>query len=273
MIVTLSVKNEENPGWFRYIFSDKMILEEKHFKNIKLLNISVKSRKNKIKWKKIARIFKNKKINILCNDNIIIPENFALKRFYSANFQKRLCQNAAINILKLARADPNKISISLIDKYGQYSENLDYLVRFSNKVSVITSNESLYTKKQAEIMRDYGASIVVSDKLDWLFSSCIVLAPDRIEKLLPIKKNCFIFTGEKSQFTNSVNIYYKYKVKVPYSYEKLKPDGIDSEDFLSAVFDEYNFKDMERLIPEQCLTGAEALNIYEVAARIKKQAI
>lgn len=269
MIVTVTAECINDINFFKYLFLDKLIVEEKKLGEISVVNILVKSKRGKIKWKKIAKLLGKKEFKLLFPNQLPIMTKLGIKRFSSINLQKRLCKNAVLEVLNKAKLNPNKLRISLIDETGEHYELLRKIIKFSSQIDVITLNERLYLEKQMDLMDEFGASVMVTKNKDWLFKSDIVVAPEPINEPLPIKKESVVFSSEINKYLNCLNAYYEYKVEIPLKYKKLKPQNVSVEYFLSALFDEYNLSDLPMLRPKKCLSKCGLESIEDVAKKIK----
>lgn len=272
MIVVLTVKKSKEEKIFKrilsFILGNKITFEKKSLRSIKILYVSVTEQNKKVPWKKISKILKNKTCDILCNENIQVPSSYDFFRYNSTSLQEEFCKNAVINGLKSSKIDPDKLIVTLFDPIGKHSEILKKLILFSNQVFVITYNQKKYLKFQEKIMNEYGASIVVSDDLNWLFKSQVVLAPSKITIGLPTGQNCLIFTSEKSSVPLKGIIYHDYKIDVPKVFENMIPTDLNPEYFLSAVYDKYNVYQLSKLIPVVCLSEKREVPIEKVSKEL-----
>ena len=272
MIITLTKDIVKNIGFLKYIFMEKIELEEKNIKNkVKLLNIKIKTRNGKINWKKINKFFKNSNVEVLCSEDIEIPDNLNFKKFYSSKYKKRLCINAALETLKLADINANYIKILFIDKYGEYAKEVHKFIRYSNQVGVLTNNKALYEKEENDIMKQYGASLFITENKKFVSNYNFIICPDIPEKNFFIEKDSYIFTSEKSEFMSGEKMFFDYEVKVPNIYNKFKPRGISDIDFLEAIFYENEFEDLKNMVPKRCRSSYKSVKLQELSRKIKDQ--
>ena len=83
MTITLTKDTVKNVSFLKYIFMEKIELEEKNIKDkVKLLNVKIKTRNDKINWKKINKFFKNSNVEVLCSEDIEIPDNLNFKKLH-----------------------------------------------------------------------------------------------------------------------------------------------------------------------------------------------
>lgn len=272
MTITLTKETAKNVSFLKYIFMEKIEFEEKNIKDkVKLLNIKIKTRNDKIKWKKINRFFKNSNVEVLCSEDIEIPDNLNLKKFYSSKYKKRLCINAALETLKLANINANDVKILLIDKYGEYTKEVHKFIRYSNQVGVLTDDKEIYEKEEQSIMKQYGASLFITENKKFVSNYNFIISPDAPEKFFPIEKDSYIFTSENNEFLNREKAFFDYEVKVPNIYNKFKPKGISDIDFLEAIFYEYEFEDLKNIVPKRCRSSYKNVRLQELAWEIKDQ--
>ena len=270
MIVTLSRENAKKINWLKYLFINKISKEAQNVPDhIQLLNIYFKTKNGKINWKKVSKIFNNEKLELLCSRDVPIPNNINIKRFESNRYQSRLCINAALEILKKACIDANKLRIFFIDKDGHYAGEIHKFIRYSNRIGVFTRNEYIYTEEQASIFRSYGASIIfIAENLNKVKDYNFIICPEGIETYLPIDKASVCFAGAKSSSSIGTNIWYKYYIRVPSIYEKFKPREIPTEDFLEALFYEEEDR-LSKLTPEKCESSQGKFLINDIVQKVK----
>lgn len=272
MIITLTKYMVKNVSWLKYIFMEKIELEEKNIKDkVNLLNIKIKTRNGKINWKKINKLFRNEKVDVLCSEDIEIRENLNLKKFYSSKLKKRLCINAALEVLKLADVKANDLKIIFIDKYGEYSKDVHKFIKYSNQVGVLTENKKIYEKEERFIMEQYGATLFITENAKFVSEYNFIICPDVPEKIFPIEKNSYIFTSEKSEFSSGEKVFFDYEVRIPNIYNKFKPKKISDMDFLEALFYEYEFEGLKNIVPKRCRSNYKSVKLQELAKKIKDQ--
>ena len=270
MIITLTKEIVKNVSFLKYIFMKKIGIERENIKDkVNLLNIKIKNRSGKVNWKKVNKLFKNGPVDVLCSKDIEIPENLNFKKFQSTKYRKRLCINAALETLKLSNINANDVKILLIDKDGQYAKEVHKFIKYSNQVGVLTDNRELYEKEESNIMSQYGASLFITENVNFISKYNFIVCPEILEDLIPLKKESIFFTSGESEFLNGKNVFFDYEVKVPKIYYKFKPEEISCLDFLEAIFYEYEFKDLKSAVPMKCKSNYKNVKLQELAKGYK----
>ena len=272
MIITLTKDIVKNVSWLKYIFMEKINLEEKNIKNkVNLLNVKIKTRNGKINWKKVAKFFNNKCVNILFGEDIKVPQNLNFKKFHSLKYQRRLCINAALDVLKSANIDANKVKILIIDELGEYSNDIHKFVRFSNQMGVFTKNKKAYAIEEDSLMEQYGASLFITENKNFISKYNLIICPQKLGYLECCNNRSIFFTTEENKCLNRSMFFYNYEVKLPRIYRKFKPSLVSDKDFSEAIFFEYEFEDLKNMVPVSCKSFCESVNLRDLAIKIKEQ--
>ena len=106
-------------------------------------------------------------------------------------FSKRLCLNAAIELLSLSGIPFPCQSLGIIDPAFQYAELAEHAVRHLTQVRILTDKLAAAEKFSQKMMAEYGASVMIgSDEailspLALIFSPCGILPTLSVPVILP----------------------------------------------------------------------------------------
>ncbi len=269
-LLTLKDINEKNPikHFLLSKFSKSIFTEEKEKDHIQFRYINIMKKNQKIPWNKVNKLLQNSKSDILCADNISLPDELEEKKYEPILFKKILCQNAAIETLKKANISDTSLKVSLLDFDGSCYEFLKRLVPFSNQIRVITKNVAVYTSQAELLMEQFGVSILISDSLSWISPCNVIIAPNKITTHLPITSKCVVFTGSKNSVPVKGIVCNSYSLDTPDEYIDLIPNQIDNKSFLGLIMEKYNIEHLKFSIPNLCLSDGVAYTIDNISRYI-----
>ncbi len=131
-----------------------------------------------------------------------------------------------------------KSSLTVFDSEGAYVDVIDKAVKLFAKIELYTQRPDLYEQVSARLLDRYGATLIVRDSFSGKApKSTVILCPDEV----PF---CNFFQG--IIFTLCDNIppcscaIIGEGIDLPPVYELLRPHGIDSMSFASALFEKNN---------------------------------
>jgi len=270
MIITVTASTQKSVSWLKYIFMKKIDFEEKNIKNkVNLLNIKVKTKNGKINWEKLAKLFGNNNVEILCSEKINIPDNLNLKKFRSSEYRRRLSVNTALEVLKLSRIKANSIKILFIDSCGKYVKDIHNFLKFSNQICVFTENKRVYEREENNIMKQYGASLLITDNIKLSSNYNFIISPEIFKNFFIIEKESYVFTSGRSNFWGGEKVIFDYEVQIPQEYKKYKPQEISDNEFLEAIFYEQEFEDLKNIVPKRCRLHNKNILLQELAKEIR----
>ncbi len=177
-----------------------------------------------------------KRITAGLSDGLIFPKGFkndsGIKVWSPSYFKDILLFNTALSQIEKSVFNPAETLITLIDKKGVLHTEISRLVPFSGELKVITDNVRAYERESERIMKEYGLSLFVSDKLSVIPERGIIIS--RHSDIIPVYFKGLLITDEKRLFPFA-RVLSGEGIKAQEFYERLCPDGIDMTDFLSAL--------------------------------------
>ncbi len=177
-----------------------------------------------------------KRITAGLTDGLIFPKNFindsGIKTWSPSYFKDILLFNTAVSQIEKSVFNPAETLITLIDKRGVLHTEISRLVPFSGELKVITDNVRAYERESERIMKEYGLSLFISDKLSVIPERGIIIS--RHSDVIPVYFKGLLITDEKRLFPFA-RVLSGEGIKAQENYERLCPEGIDMTDFLSAL--------------------------------------
>lgn len=208
------------------ILSERVLLPENEY----FYKLKVPVHKGSIPAERLKRITAG------LADGLIFPKGFVnnsgIREYTSSCFRDILLFNTAVSAVEQSVFNPAETLITLIDKKGVLCTEISRLVPFAGELKVITDNVRAYSREAERIMKEYGLSLFVSDRLSSIPERGIVIS--RHSDIIPVYFKGLIITDEKRLFPFA-RVLSGEGIKAKGSYEKLCPDGIDITEFLSAL--------------------------------------
>lgn len=268
IIFCLNIIEEKKLGLFSslkniFFFNNKLTVYYKKIHDLEIGYIDVYLRHKKIPWNKILNILGSNK-GIICSENIKIPNNLGIYRYYSNKLNSSLCKKVALNVLKNAKPLKGKLRFILYDPKGIHLNFLKYIIDFFRDIIVVSDNCNVYLNLQKKVLTKFGASILLTENRDWTRKGDFIVAPDKIEEVLQIAPHTVIFTGEKSLYSLGGKVFDRYDLSDFTYYDDLIPYKIDKSYFFNVLFDvcqEKVFKDMNI---KNCFCDNKRYSIYDI---------
>lgn len=226
----------------RFFFKEKIISEKVNLpENEYFYKLKVPVHKGVIPEERLKRITEG------LTDGLIFPGSFnnysGIKTWSPSYFKDIMLFNTAVSQIEKSVFNPAETLITLIDKRGVLHTEISRLVPFSGELKVITDNVRAYEREAERIMREYGLSLFVSDKLSLIPERGIIIS--RRSDIIPVYFKGLLITGEKRLFPFA-RVLSGEGIKERGSYGRLCPEGIDMTDFLSALCEVCFAKELRR---------------------------
>lgn len=216
---------------------------------ITVVNILCVSCNGSVPFKKLAKILGVQKRNIVCSEDIALPQELGFKRYVPQALYMRLAENAAVSYLM--KEQGSEKNVGLYDLTGRHCDSLSFLLPYCKNIYVVTENLSLYMELSAKLLEEYGAPITITKNPGKLYDCDVVIAPQKIKKALPLKTGARLYTGFAPAVNQSGVVYKSFKTVLPEIYQKLKPEGIDSTYFAAVLYEAERQFSLGSLVPEE----------------------
>lgn len=169
-------------------------------------------------------------------DGLIFPHMYSyegeIRQYRSSYFRDIILFNSAISQLEKSVFDPTETLITVIDRKGTLHTEIHRLIKFAGELKVITDNVRAYESEALKIMREYGLSLLISNKLSAIPERGIIIS--KYSDSVPVYFKGLLITGEK-RLLPFARILIGEGVRSSGVYENLCPEGINMTDFLSAL--------------------------------------
>lgn len=231
-------------------FRNKIFLELKSAEGVDIKHIKYIHRHGKIQWDKIRKLSGDEAKRILAKEDLPLPENSGLGRFYCLELKSRLCLNMAIEVLKNLRDFKGGFKVAIFDTDGRIADGAGALLRFTENLTVVTRMTGMYNAEAERLMQESGAVLSVSRRMKSLSDAQLIIVPQKLETQLPVEKSAVILTVAPPAVSQRCGVYYKYYFNLSEELIKLLPEGFDAEYLASALYTLCGRYDLGSLVPQ-----------------------
>ncbi|MBQ7385527.1 MAG: hypothetical protein IJW04_03350 [Ruminococcus sp.] len=228
----------------------KIYTELKTSGGIQVKYIKCIHRRGKIPYEKIRRISENQSDCLLTKEDLILPQESKLRRFYSAELSERLCLNMTIAVLKELKASSDNIKVAVFDPEARIADGVGAILKFTQNLTVVTRMTGVYGAEAERIMNESGAVLNVSRRMKSLENAKLVVAPYKLKTQLPLGKDAVILTVAPSAVSQKGTVYYRYYFTLSEDLKSLLPQGFDAEYFSSALYSLLGRFDLGSIVPQ-----------------------
>lgn len=168
---------------------------------------------------------------IVAPREMTLPDKANLQRFLPGISNGFFIFNTALEMIKKVSPEPEKISVTLIDRNAVMCSKISALLPFASPVRIVTSRPERYTSVCREIYEEYGASLIVRNFYEPSSKKDIVICCDGASN------NAM---NEAAVFSFKRGVYGKIRFlgnEIPLAevHKEIVPDNIRSTDFAAAV--------------------------------------
>ncbi|MBQ4626591.1 MAG: hypothetical protein IJB45_04990 [Clostridia bacterium] len=236
MFVVLRIINaEENriKRKQRKIIAASQVVPHSTDKGLPFFTLDVLEDKKGINWAAVCEKCGRYSSRIIAPRTVTLPEINNLRRFVSRSTVSSLIFNTAVRYIEKAKLPPDKISITLTDRYAVMASRVCRLLPFASLVRVITTRPERYASACVKAMEDFGATLIIRPSYEPLSGCDIVICCDSV--VTPAMENAVIFTDErksggKIRFCGS-------GLELLPVHKEIIPENISSVDFAGALFE------------------------------------
>lgn len=249
MLATVECK--ETPVGFRHFLSDIFRPAEIEMNRLcppggdAFYRVRVPLYRGEIPTRETAEKLKRLKGSVIFDINFPCDENTRCLEFHPTVLPSLLLFNTFTDYISLMKFPPVSSSLTVFDSKGLYAERIERTVPFFSKIHIFTKETALYKKEAERLFDSYGISLILSDRPDGKPpSTTAVLCADDV----PF---CDFYGGilftSKSNPPPSKCLVTGDGICLPEEYELLRPSGIGSMLFASALYEKCNVKKLGEL--------------------------
>lgn len=256
MLTALNIEDYTRRGAGR-IFSllrrNRIRVEHRYCDAVAVKSIVYERRRERMSWTAIDRFLKDRRTQLLCPPELTLPAGSGLKRFVSGELNRRLCENAALWLLRELRGE--RPSVVLVDSTGDRAQLCACLLDYTDRVRVITDSPRVYLNEADRLLEEKGAALRVSSGSARITDAQIIIAPDRLTRPLGCDPGALIFSGEAPAHPQPAPVIDEYLIDLPEKYRSLCPDYLEPMYFASALYTLAGAHELGSTVFTRCCDG------------------
>lgn len=190
--------------------------------------------RGKIGWNTIDRFVKAQRNRVLCEESLDLTDGSGYKRFVSTELSRRMCENAALFLLRMT--DCRGIKVVLIDHSGDSVGLCDCLTDYCDPLYVVSKATEIYSAQAEYLLNEKGAALRICRCEDCLRDADLIIAPEALDSTLCCPPDSLVLTGERPKAPQEALTIHEYFFDLPSKYRDLCPLFLDEMYFASALF-------------------------------------
>lgn len=278
MIVTLLVEKRKNRNIAEFLSSlfvpFKISSRVRKQYHVSVLQIRYQLMRGKINFGWLYPCLSGKDLMVLCDKNTDLSST-KLTRFESSDFNRAMMLSFIRNMNENGKLELSGVRAAYFDPMGEHPDEAEQLAEILPGLMVITDMPKYYEIFADNLMDEKGLVLTVSNDYGQFTDKQLVVTSGAIDRNLPLSSQSIVFSPERPLVSTKCSVLWKFAVETPQKYSRLKPDWIDDEYFLSALYSLEGIKKLESLIPDSAGSGNESFTDESLIRRlcaIKKSA-
>ena len=268
MMTALQIE-EHNKGFLRRLRRNRIRVEHRYCDAVTLKCVTYEHYRGKVNWTSIDRFVKAQRNRVLCPPDMVIASSSGYKRFESTDLSRRMCENAALYLLRTA-AD-RQIKAVLVDDDGDGAGLCDYLAEYGDPVNVLSPATRIYAAQAEYLLNEKGAALKLCRDKSCLRDADLIIAPGRLEEELPCPSDALILTGEIPAVKQCAAVIYEYFFELPSKFREICPDFLDEMYFASALYTMGRAKELGGEVFTRCGDGVTIHTRGSLVEALKKR--
>lgn len=192
-----------------------------------------------IPWERIIALA-GKNVQFVLEDGITPPEGLPV--FTGGKLAERLLEREFLQ--QLRRIRPAKLTV--VDYDGEQMDNMKEYFRYAQQIRVITGRTEQYTDRSMALLRETGASLLLSRDLKAAADSTVLYGPKGIRGRFFAPAGLKVFTLKPGEVSGNA-VYYPKRVQCSEGLEASLPAGVSAMRFLSALYELSGFQRLEEI--------------------------
>lgn len=233
MMTALHIE-EHDGGFFRFLHRNRIRVEHRYCDSAQLKCVTYEHYRGRVGWTGIDRFVKAQRNRVLCSPDLLLPQECGYKRYVSHALSRRMCENAALYLLRTVEA--RGIKVVLIDNSGDSVGLTENLSDFCDPVYVVTTATDIYAAQAEYLLNEKGAALRICRDSACLRDVDLIVAPEQITDTLFCPHDALILTGETPAVSQNTTAVYEYFFDLPQKYRELCPDFLTEMYFASALY-------------------------------------
>lgn len=189
--------------------------------------------KNGIDWPCVRQRLGKCALRVIAPRDTVLPDLQGLARYVPERLVPLMVLNTALRLLMAAGVPPLSLEITLTDRTALLTGEVCRLLPFAATVRVITRLPERYSNAVKRAMEEFGASLIVSDKVDYSCEHGFIICCDGAVPGAANARACLSF-GKSVRCGCGIAC---TGVELDAEYASRLPSGIEPLDFAGALYE------------------------------------
>lgn len=248
---------------------NRIRVEHRYCDSVALKSITYERFRGRINWTSVDRFIGGHRNRILCREETELPSDRGYRRYVSDELRLRLCENAALYLLR--HAGSPSVRVALIDDTGEHAGLCAYLIEETDCLTVITKNTRLYLSEADRLLEETGAVLSVSKSIHPLRNADLIIAPAQLMRDLHCADDAVILSAFAPTVAQNAPVICDYSFELPEKYTAVKPDYLDEMYFACAMYSLAGAHELGSSIFRRCSDGATIHTRTSLSEQLKKR--
>lgn len=256
MITALQIEDHTRRGiggLLTLLRRNRIRVEHRYCDSVSVRSIVYERRRGKISWSSIDRFVSLQRDRLLCPEGLCLPDEGGYRRFEGRELSRRMCENAALYLLR--RAQPAPVRTVLIDEEGERTELCRYLTQETDSLLVITRSPQLCLREADRILEECGAVVRVASPDADIADADLVIAPAALRQDIRCAGDAVILSGEPPRVRQNAPVIYDYTFDLPDKFRSVKPPYLDDMYFAEALYSLAGAHELGSSVFRRCYDG------------------
>jgi len=236
--------------------------------NVHYMHITCEKRKERIDWRLISSY------SLDCSERILIPKGIEppadcdMRRLIPHEFQRRMIENLAMDILVCSEKKPELRRVAVYGQDTEVNALLPRLIKLAGEVRVITRRACAVMDTVEELRAKNGAAIGVTDSFDACGFDMLV-APAGGASVFELSSDTIVLSPDRPQ--RATNLWIKDAIPaMPPCLENIYSEVYDLTEFIGGFYEAAGMRDLGRLPASAGVTESGQIQPREAAALINR---
>lgn len=233
---------------------NRLRVEHLYCDSAALKSICYEHYRGHVGWASVDRFVKAQRNRVLCPPSLDLPTESGYKRFVSYELSRRMCENAALYLLR--SIDCPGLKVALVDDSGESVGLCAYLVDCADPIYIVTEATEIYLAQAERLLSEKGAALRVSKGSGCLRDADLIIAPGRIERDFDCSPAAMLLTGEQPAVPQNAPAVYEYTFTLPQKYLDIMPGYLEPMYFASALYTMAGAHELDAELFTRCGDGS-----------------
>lgn len=224
---------------------------------IPIRHIEYINRNGRVNWHRISKKTGNERHRLLYSGAVAPADDADLRLFEPFALRQRLCSNMALSVLEMMKEGTKDLRTGLYDPEGEFCDLPEYLLKFTDKLVVVTKNHKVYRQQAQRLLEETGAVLCVTSRAGVLSDCGLIVSPCVLDVKFTPLSTAVILTCHKPKIPLACRVYYSYSFHLGSEFEALKPEGLSSEVFAGALYSLCGFYAFGSVVPLVCTSPTD----------------